>query len=88
MDDKGMKKSGEGGGGIQNKRGYLPLNEGYSPLTNRGYQAAGSQGSGTLPRPPTGGSGQSNRTQSSVPQGSASGGAVQVSGNAKQPSSK
>ncbi len=60
MTEKGIAKTGQGGGGVKKKGGYQPLNEGYTPITYRGYRPTSTQGSTNLPRPPQGGSGQSS----------------------------
>jgi len=47
------------------RKGYKPMQEGYQPLEERGYTAVegnrpGRPDFGSLPRPPKGGTGESN----------------------------
>ena len=64
MSEEGTKKTEQGGGSEKKDRyqqkGYQPLNEGYTPLANRGYRPTSPQASTNLPKPPQGGSGQSS----------------------------
>ena len=55
-----IRKTGESSGGMEKKGGYQPLNEGYTPLANRGYTPSGAQANSGPPKAPQGGSGQSS----------------------------
>ena len=60
MSEEGLKKTGKSSGVMEKRGGYQPLNEGYTPLINRGYRPTATQASATSPKAPTGGSGQSS----------------------------
>jgi hypothetical protein len=55
-----MPKNDSNGTGKSEKRGYRPLNVGYSAEEERGYSPK-SQGT-NLPKPPRGGTGESSKS--------------------------